>query len=909
MKRSLISLFIMLVCVLNLHSRPFCHVRHYDEYDGLSQRLVKQIVEDNNGVLWFATWNGLNRFDGYEFAKIRPRITDDVRYYSERVGDIKLTSTGDLWCRVDDKLLLFDTTTLSFSDINTKLEKKLGETILVRQILPADDGTTVIECRDKSYIILQDDDPVESAVRTSSRPDKAYHSLGNRKLGDVGPYKHNDLIYSRQTPDGMIWIITRDGKIMYASSPEGPLTLAATIDNPGGNLYYSANDRQGNLWLRSSSGAYCVNIGEEPYTALPMAKPSKLRASFRDAEGRIWVSESDNNAVAVYKPDFTSPLYLDGAGRLTDGFVQFGSPIYTFAQDSDGTIWLGGKPEGLFRLKPSGPDTFTIKHYSHDAANHYSLGNNEVYDLKFDSYGHLWISTMHGGVDFIESPTADSIRFTHLTDNPTYPIGAMRVRRINIIGDSIIVASTTGGLLTVPLSLDGKVAKGAKINLHISEPGRKESLGNVAVMDVAVDKNGTLFVATESDGVNILQSPLSATETKLDFSHLPDNVNQTSDVALSLAYDPDTGEMLTVSNNLVYTIDTEARTATTFTASSLHDRLRFTDAKPLKAGKDRWLIGTEDGAVLLDFAKMNASRYSPPVVFTAASVENRPDTLLSVMTENLILQPHERNLTLKFAALDYNFAQDIMYAYRMNDGDWSHIGKNRSVTFLDMEPGTYKLEIRSTDMAGHWLDNTRTMTIDVLPTFWETPLARFLYVTAALIIIGLTAYVIIYIRRIKRKQHETLEAYLRLLDTRNGKDKNMPGAHSPTEKSQQTVTPHPSLSPEDEAFMQRVMEFVNKSLSDPDTDVDSMAAATATSRSGLNRKMRALLGVTPAEFLKESRLSKAASLLSTSDLTVKDIALECGFADMNYFGKCFKATHNMSPTAYRKLHTSSPITE
>ena len=161
MKRSLISLFIMLVCVLNLHSRPFCHVRHYDEYDGLSQRLVKQIVEDNNGVLWFATWNGLNRFDGYEFAKIRPRITDDVRYYSERVGDIKLTSTGDLWCRVDDKLLLFDTTTLSFSDINTKLEKKLGETILVRQILPADDGTTVIECRDKSYIILQDDDPVE----------------------------------------------------------------------------------------------------------------------------------------------------------------------------------------------------------------------------------------------------------------------------------------------------------------------------------------------------------------------------------------------------------------------------------------------------------------------------------------------------------------------------------------------------------------------------------------------------------------------------------------------------------------------------------------------------------------------------------------------------------------------------
>ena len=77
----------------------------------------------------------------------------------------------------------------------------------------------------------------------------------------------------------------------------------------------------------------------------------------------------------------------------------------------------------------------------------------------------------------------------------------------------------------------------------------------------------------------------------------------------------------------------------------------------------------------------------------------------------------------------------------------------------------------------------------------------------------------------------------------------------------------------------------------------------AVSRSSLNRKLRATIGVSPAEFLRESRLKRAESHLLTTDLPVKEIAYSCGFSDLNYFGKCFKASTALTPSAYRAAHT------
>ena len=166
-----------------------------------------------------------------------------------------------------------------------------------------------------------------------------------------------------------------------------------------------------------------------------------------------------------------------------------------------------------------------------------------------------------------------------------------------------------------------------------------------------------------------------------------------------------------------------------------------------------------------------------------------------------------------------------------------------------------------------------------------------LYILAILLIIVSVTWTIVYIRRMKRKQKELLAAYLRLVDSHTESAELSTPPDSAPQQQPSTAT----LSPADEAFYGRVMDFINQNLGNPDAGIDDMAAATATSRSSLNRKMKSLLGVTPADFLKESRISRAATLLSETDRPIKEIALDCGFSDLNYFGKCFKAARKTSP--------------
>ena len=108
-----------------------------------------------------------------------------------------------------------------------------------------------------------------------------------------------------------------------------------------------------------------------------------------------------------------------------------------------------------------------------------------------------------------------------------------------------------------------------------------------------------------------------------------------------------------------------------------------------------------------------------------------------------------------------------------------------------------------------------------------------------------------------------------------------------------------TLKKEDAIFMDRVIRFVEMQIADPDASIGDMADAAATSRSGLNRKMKSLVGLTPADFMREARIKRACQLLTTTADPVSDIAYRCGFTDPKYFGKCFKASVGTSPTEYR----------
>ena len=231
------------------------------------------------------------------------------------------------------------------------------------------------------------------------------------------------------------------------------------------------------------------------------------------------------------------------------------------------------------------------------------------------------------------------------------------------------------------------------------------------------------------------------------------------------------------------------------------------------------------------------STFVPPIAFTGISIENRQTDYTINAIDTLVLTPSERNITLRFAALDYSSENQILYAFRLGNGNeaWNYIGKDHSVTFLDLKPNTYKLQIRSTNNDGVWVDNIRTLTIIVTPTFWETRWAQLLYIMLLILSVWGILRTRRYIINLKRNQQELHEAYLTLLNTKESNGGDLHKLEKQPEK--------PVIKPEDEVFMQKAIKFIEEHISDSNINIGAMAEATATSRSGLHRKMKMLLTI------------------------------------------------------------------
>ena len=107
------------------------------------------------------------------------------------------------------------------------------------------------------------------------------------------------------------------------------------------------------------------------------------------------------------------------------------------------------------------------------------------------------------------------------------------------------------------------------------------------------------------------------------------------------------------------------------------------------------------------------------------------------------------------------------------------------------------------------------------------------------------------------------------------------------------------LSPADQHFIDIVTADLQHNLSNADYSVDDMARVTNMSRSSYSKKLKAIIGQTPSDLLRDARMKRAAELIDDGQLNVAEVAYEVGYNDPHYFGKAFKAYYQMTPTEWR----------
>jgi len=102
----------------------------------------------------------------------------------------------------------------------------------------------------------------------------------------------------------------------------------------------------------------------------------------------------------------------------------------------------------------------------------------------------------------------------------------------------------------------------------------------------------------------------------------------------------------------------------------------------------------------------------------------------------------------------------------------------------------------------------------------------------------------------------------------------------------------------DEKLIQQAIACVERHASNPDFSVDMLAREVGISRAHFYKKIMALTGKSPLEFIRTIRLQQAAQLLEKSQMTVAEVAYQVGFNNPKYFARYFKEVYHVLPSAY-----------
>lgn len=123
-------------------------------------------------------------------------------------------------------------------------------------------------------------------------------------------------------------------------------------------------------------------------------------------------------------------------------------------------------------------------------------------------------------------------------------------------------------------------------------------------------------------------------------------------------------------------------------------------------------------------------------------------------------------------------------------------------------------------------------------------------------------------------------------------------------KTDSLLDPIPSeIKSKDELLLEKVTMEINRNMADPEFNLESLASQLNMSHSTLFRRFQGLTGQTLVDFVRTTRLKKAAQFLVEGNYTVAEAAYAVGFNDVKYFSKCFKRIYGMGPAAFKKQQT------
>ena len=475
--------------------------------EGLSQSTVFGIAQDRRGFLWFATRDGLNRYDGYRFTTHRHDDRVEGSIAANFLWSLHRDRAGRLWAGTQGGGL-------------NRYDPEHGRFIHYRHD-PADPGSLSSDV----VVTLADDHAGRLWVGTEGgglnrldRPDGPFtrylhdpadpRSLGGSQVWAI----HEDRVRR-------LWVGTADGGLNLLD-PEGEAGFRRFRHDPDDSASLSLDavwaleeDTAGRLWVgtfgggldrlewRADGSAAFIHHRHDPND--PHSLPNDfVWTVMEDRAGRLWVGT--NNGLGRYDPE----------RKRFDNFLP-GRQIKSLFEDDSGILWVGTFFEGLYKLDRFGKK---FELHRHAPNNRDTLANDVVYGIHEDDEGLLWVATNGGGLNHMDLELGEVEHYRHDPNDPE-----------TLAGDALLSLTIgrdgsvwTGGFTAGLNHLD---PESGRVTRHLPDAGNPHAINDNTVFAILEDRTGAVWAGTWKGGLNRLDPAAGR------FSHFRHDPNDPTSLA------------------------------------------------------------------------------------------------------------------------------------------------------------------------------------------------------------------------------------------------------------------------------------------------------------------------------------------------------------------------------------------
>jgi diguanylate cyclase (GGDEF)-like protein len=482
--------------------------------EGLSQGTVFDVLQDQQGYIWLATEDGLNRFDGLSFKFYKHDPTDTESLPSSFVWSVDQDGAGHVWVATSNGLAMWDRST----DQIVPHEKLRGRYVRAVRYAAKQDALW-IGTRDSGLLRL---DLTTGALSTFVNDPSDPGSLSNNWIYAIYVDARHRLWVAT---DGGLNLLDGNGKFRrFVANPSDPAGLS------DGKVRAIAEDDAGALWVGTFGGGLDRLDPEsgrfERFQHDPQREDSladdQVRALLQDSEGRLWVGTS--RGLDLYDPSRQAFIHYRHDSREPWSLAD--NDILSLAQDRGGVLWVGTRNGGVHKWNPLG---WQFGHVAPSPGPD-GLGSGHVSAFSEDRMGRLWVGTLDAGLYVMERTAA---RMKPYRWDPKRPQGLasdkVTALRHDHRGD-LWIGTRDAGLSRL------NAASGA-FKQYRFDPANPQGLSANGVTTILEDRNGRLWIGTFRGGLERFD-PL--TERFVHFRHDPsDPASLSGDKVSSLAELPD----------------------------------------------------------------------------------------------------------------------------------------------------------------------------------------------------------------------------------------------------------------------------------------------------------------------------------------------------------------------------------